>query len=98
MKKYINKLFEWLGYEPKGKCKEYQAILDNYYAMGDEIKLGVCEYQTFEAQNKFFVSAYSDTLGQHRIIKVFPKGDTEDSADYARICAEELCDMLNEKY
>lgn len=98
MKKYINKLFEWLGYVPKSECEECEAIINNIYVMDAEIKLGVCEYQIFEYTDKVFVTAYSDTLGKHRIIKVFRKGDTEDSADYARICAEELCEMLNEEY
>lgn len=98
MRKYINKLFEWLGYVPKSECEECEAIVNNINVMDAEIKLGVCEYQTIETQHKVFVTTYSDTLGKHRIIKVFRKGDTEDSADYARICAEELCDMLNEKY
>ena len=98
MKKYINKLFEWLGYVPKGKCEKCEAILNNINAMYEEIVLGVNEYQTFEYTDKVFVTAYSDTLGKHKVIKAFRKGDTEDSADYARICAEELCDMLNEKY
>ena len=98
MKKLINKLFEWLGYVPKGKCEECEAIVNNINVMDAEIRLGVNEYQTFECNDKIFVTAYSDILGKHGIIKVFRKGDTEDSADYARICAEELCDMLNEKY
>lgn len=98
MKKIINKLFEWFGYVPKGKCEECEAIVNNINVMDAEIKLGIIEYQTFECNDKIFVTAYSDILGKHRIIKVFRKGDTEDSADYARICAEELCDMLNEKY
>lgn len=98
MKKYINKLFEWLGYVPKGKYQDAEAILHNINVMDAEIRFGVNEYQTLECDDKIFVTAYSDILGKHRIIKVFPKGGTEDSADYARICAEELCDMLNEKY
>ena len=98
MKKLINKLFEWLGYVPKGKYQDAEAILHNINVMDSEIRLGVNEYQTFECNDKIFVTAYSDILGKHRIVKVFRKGDTQDSADYARICAEELCDMLNEKY
>ena len=98
MKKLINKLFEWLGYVPKGKYQDAEIILHNINVMDGEIRLGVNEYQTFETWNKVFVTAYSISLGRHRIIKVFPKGDTEDSLGYARICAEELCDMLNEKY
>ena len=98
MKKYINKLFEWLGYVPKSKYQDAEAIRHNTNVMDGEIILGVNEYQTFECNDKIFVTAYSDILGKHRMIKVFRKGDTEDSADYARLCAEELCDMLNEKY
>lgn len=98
MKKYINKLFERLGYVPKDKYNKYSGIIDAVFAIDAEIKLGVCEYQTFETEHNVFMTAYSSIVGKHRIIKVFPKGGTEDSADYARLCAEELCDMLNEKY
>ena len=98
MKKIINKLFEWLGYVPKGKYQDAEATRHNIGVMDSEIILGINEYQTIECNDKILVTAYSDILGKHRIIKVFRKGDTEDSADYARICAEELCDMLNEKY
>ena len=96
MKTLINKLFERLGYVPKSKCQDAEAILHNINTMDVEIIYGVNKYQTLNCTDKIFVTAYSDTLGKHRIIKVFPKGGTEDSADYARICAEELCDMLNE--
>lgn len=98
MKKYINKLFEWLGYVPKSKYQDSKAIIHNINVMDSEIRLGVNGYKTIECNDEIFVTAYSDILGKHRIIKVFRKGNTEDSADYARICAEELCDMLNEKY
>lgn len=98
MKKYINKLFDWLGYVPKEKYKDVASIIDNIAVIDSEIKAGVSEYTTFEAWNNVFVTTYSRFLGKHRIIKVFKKGCTEDSADYVRICAEELCDMLNEKY
>jgi hypothetical protein len=98
MKKLINKLFEKLGYVPKSKYQDAVAILHNIEVMDEEIILGVNEYQNFECIDKIFIIAYSDALGKHRIIKVFPKGNTADSADYARICAEELCEMLNEKY
>lgn len=97
MKKYINKLFEWLGYVPKSKYQDAEAILHNINVMDGEISLGVNEYQTFECNDKILVTACSEILGKHRLIKVFRKGDTENSADYARICAEELCEMLNQK-
>lgn len=97
MKNLINKLFEWLGYVPKGKYDKYNGIVDAHLTIDAEIELGVCEYQTFEAKYKVFVTAYSSIVEKHRIIKVFRKGDTEDSADYARLCAEELCEMLNQK-
>lgn len=83
---------------PESECKDAKAIVHNINVMDDELRRGVNEYQTFECTNEIFVTAYSDTLNRHRIIKVFRKGDTKDSADYASICAEELCEMLNEKY
>lgn len=103
MKKIINKLFERLGYVPKSKCEECEAVGNNIKVMDAEIKLGITKYHDFETEHNVFVTTYSDTLRKHRIIKVFRKGDTEDSADYARICARELCarelcDMLNDKY
>ncbi len=96
MKKLINKLFERLGYVPKEEYQDVKVILHNITRMDALIRLGVAEYQTFECADKIFVTAYSTILEKHRIVKVFPKGDTEDSADYAKLCAEELCEMLNQ--
>lgn len=39
MKKPINKLFERLGYVPKSKYQDAEAILHNINVMDDEIRL-----------------------------------------------------------
>ena len=93
MKKYINKLFEWLGYVPK--C--YKTSLTKRLAIESEIlKCGVgykMEHIGFEYR------IYATTIKGELLIKTFPYRILDaESQYYARICAEELCEMLNEKY
>ena len=98
MKKYINKLFERLGYVPKRRYKELYKL--EHYVMQHDV--GILNYnstyQVVELGDKFVVLEYCSAVGNNRCVKAFQKGYTKDSLDYARICAEELCDMLNEKY
>ena len=93
MKKYINKLFEWLGYVPK--C--YKTSLIKRLAIESEIlKCGV-GYKMAEVGFEYKI--FATTIKGELLIKTFPYRILDaESKDYARICAEELCDMLNEKY
>jgi hypothetical protein len=99
MKKYINKLFEWLGYVPKDSdegfyfCKHQDSLM-----IAACMRAGTITYRKVETYAYWIVVACCNLTSFEQEVKVFPKGDTEDSADYARICAEELCEMLNEKY
>lgn len=88
MKRLINKLFEKLGYVPIKKVLRYILI-------EREIQLKGVSYHCYIGYYCYEVKArtnYGET-----IIKVYPYHDA-DTQDYARICAEELCEMLNEKY
>ena len=109
MKKYINKLFEWLGYVPK---EEYCVLNDevkclvkmkeNYFAYTQALRFPKysIEYHFIQdAKNSFLVLALDKNTNINFHIKRITADtlNTED-IDYARICAEELCEMLNEKY
>ena len=108
MKKYINKLFEWLGYVPKEEYEDVEKERDYYRnrptkielsteAHDESIKSGTETFCHFKQSEYFIVMGYCEKVDNYRFVKVLPFQD-EDSEDYARICAEELCDMLNEKY
>ena len=107
MKKIINKLFEWLGYVPKeeyerllqeSNAREVSSYVIKMNALYKDIGRHKVEYCF---QDNFGCNHYSVAVRTRKdfgvLIKTFPYHDA-DSADYARICAEELCDMLNEKY
>lgn len=90
--KLINKLFEWLGYVPKEGYK-YQVMRE------------VSEYFKSLALNKQagyevrYMSSYCEVVlyGAYHysiVIKIF---QYDDDAEYARLCAEELCEKLNER-
>lgn len=98
MKKYINKLFEWLGYVPKRRYKELYKLKHDVRQHDTGILNYNSIYQVVELGDKFVVLEYCSAVDNNRYVKAFQKGYTKDSLDYARICAEELCDMLNEKY
>ena len=93
MKKYINKLFEWLGYVPK--C--YKEEANNATILDSEIWAGQVSYIINSSPYEYFVCAKTSNH-RIRLIKRFCfRMHDADSQYYARICAEELCEMLNEK-
>ncbi len=99
MKTLIDKLFEWLGYPviSKRKLREYRMFeysMKKFGALDNAIKKGVADYSVVENDDSYFVMAHINNWVD-KLVKSFPKND---NADYARICAEELCEMLNEKY
>lgn len=98
MKKYINKLFEKLGYVPKRRYKQLYKLEHDVMQHDAGILNYYSTYQVVELRDKFVVLEYCSAVCNNRYVKAFQKGYTKDSLDYARICAEELCDMLNEKY
>ena len=94
MKKYINKLFEWLGYVPKTCCRDCK----QRNKMDKLCKEGNVRYMFCEGLNRYIVFILFDNDYRYTFtVKSIPFAD-DDSRDYARICAEELCEMLNEKY
>jgi hypothetical protein len=96
MRKIINKLFEWLGYVPKvefAKIKEEYMMLKKYRYLKSSILANEVRYKIGET-SKYFV-VYTTNRDVNYPIKVFYIID--DDKDYAKLCAEELCEMLNQK-
>ena len=99
MKKYINKLFEKLGYVPK-RYKALQEEGEFYIRSHRNSTLDGFNYFTVERRYEkdlrigYTVVQHCVGTPRHWIVKFIP--DNGDKA-YARICAEELCEMLNEK-
>ena len=94
MKKYINKLFEWLGYVPKDRYKFYKQVYINGVNISKALKEETCEYCLIDVQTGYLVTAYSEKVGKHREVKYF---SNKEDKEYAKLCAEELCEMLNQK-
>ena len=98
MKKIINKLFECLGYAiiPKRKLREYRLFegsMKKFGVLDKAIKLCVADYSVVENDDSYFVMVHFSNWVD-KLVKSFPKND---NAAHARICAEELCDKLNER-
>ena len=105
MKKLINKLFEWLGYVPKDRfCQKEEELrwlrhlAENYESYEASLKYcSLVDYHFVQIRkNCYAVYSRDKTTNISFPIKYFitSKGDI----DYIKLCAEELCDMLNEKY
>lgn len=103
MKKLINKLFEKLGYVPK----KYKTLCEEH-----RHTLNVHSESVFSQNSNFVVvRRYEKNLHHYEYgyvviqecnatnkcwpVKFFPENGDK---DYAKLCAEELCEMLNEKY
>lgn len=95
MKHLINKLFEKLGYVPKDRYNFYKQVYIDSVNISKDLKENKCEYCLIDLQSGYLVTAYSEIVGKHREVKFFPENGDK---DYAKLCAEELCEMLNEKY
>lgn len=102
MKKLLNRLFERLGYMPKEK---FDAILVNHKYIAQpffDLKYIIGAIQTGDSKVEYIVeyNLYTgyDVMAKfnnnHIIIKRFFQGDDK---EYARLCAEELCEKLNER-
>jgi hypothetical protein len=96
MKKIINKLFEKLGYVPKRENNNTVRIASNFISHIDEIKEGKVSYQIIPQTDNYLVTSMS-TKDLYLAIKYF-HFKNQDDKEYALICANELCDMLNAKY
>ena len=95
MKTLIDKLFERLGYVP---IEHYEDLVNRTTSTQQGIRGNTVYYEYQDYRDGYEVYVVHDTL-QHtysHLIKRYPYTDS-DSREYARICAEELCDMLNDK-
>ena len=109
MKEIINKLFEWLGYMPKVEVAKLEYSISKYETLIDQMQENR-EYlirQILNEQSKayyhwskisenewrFVVYVDCDRHIPHNVVKSY----VSDDFDYAKLCAEELCEMLNQK-
>ena len=101
MKHLINKLFERLSYVPKTHMRDYARLLKEselHESVISSIKCGAARYEYLNhlyCYEVHLVTRDSKAYHLYLPIKVFPY--TPETKDYARICAEELCEMLNQK-
>lgn len=92
MKTLIDKLFERLGYVPKW----YHTSLTKRLAIESEIRKCGVRYKVEHVCYGYEI--YATTLKGKLLIKFIPYSMLDaDNQSYARICAEELCEMLNDK-
>lgn len=92
MKKLINKLFEWLGYVPRLTCR-YEVIREVRRYINSIVCDNKVEYKIEFTETSCKV-VLADVYDWRITIKEFP---FKDDFDYAKLCAEELCEMLNQK-
>lgn len=95
MKKIINKIFEWFGYKLLSQ-KEYNAMNLTFEDCIDMILKDRCAFTkicgVYQFQEDY--DGYMVMLNGIHAVKFFPFGDDK---EYAKLCAEELCEKLNEK-
>lgn len=105
--KLIEKLFNRMGYVSReaydamveycrgcdARDEWYEKIQDDVYACNVEYRVEALPYSFWV----YCVTSKGHDRGGKQLIKVFPFEDN-DSKELARICAEELCEMLNQKY
>ena len=86
MKKLINKLFELLGYVPKSKSFPTNDSLN---------KINRFSHFIYKEEDSYEIRIYMlyDLMKPRMCIKTFYTDDYE----YAKLCAEELCEKLNER-
>jgi hypothetical protein len=109
MRKIINKLFEWLGYVPKVEVSKLEYSIYSHKKLIDQMqenreylirqilneqsKASYYWNKISENEWKFVVCVYCDRHIPHNVVKSY----VSDDFDYAKLCAEELCDKLNER-
>ena len=109
--KLIKKLFNWFRRTQKEDsvpkstyddilqtAEALQQLVDWYDMAVEDIRNGNVEYIIEDTiHDSFLVSSVTKDDREHCVgfnIKEFPY--TEETKEYARICAEELCEMLND--
>ena len=109
MKKYINKLFEWLGYVPKVEVakleysiSKYETLIDQMrenreylirYIFNGQAKAHYYWNKISENEWRFVVYVDCDRHIPYNVVKYY----VSDDFDYAKLRAEELCEKLNER-
>lgn len=109
MRILINKLFEWLGYVPKVEVAKLENSISNYetlidqmrenreylirYILNGQAKAYYYWNKIREEKWRFVVYVDCDRLIPHNVVKSYVSDDFE----YAKLCAEELCEKLNER-
>lgn len=109
MKKLINKIFEWLGYVPKVEVAKLEYSISKNETLIDQMRENreylirhilneqskACYYWNKISENewRFVVNVNCDRHIPHNVVKSYISDDFE----YAKLCAEELCEKLNER-
>lgn len=105
MKKLINKLFKWLGYVPKEEVAKLEysiTLIDQIrenreylirYILNGQAKASYYWNKISENEWRFVVYVGCDRYTPHNVVKSY----VSDDFDYAKLCASELCEMLNER-
>lgn len=102
MKKLLNKLFERLGYVPKSELDHKQHLFDCLLEETREAnrlfeEIGKCNrsvnYRVY-GEGIWGYGVLVEWRGICKTVKYFP---CDYGADYAKLCAEELCEKLNER-
>lgn len=100
MRKIFNKLFEWLGYKLLSD-EEYDELDKTFSRVLRLAQEGISEalkqkrgwFSIAKTEQGYEVRFYF-TIVDFIVIKFFPFGDDK---EYAKLCAEELCEKLNER-
>lgn len=92
MKKIINKLFEWLGYVPRLTYR-YEVIREVRRYINSIVYDNKVEYKIEFTETSCKV-VLANVYDWRITIKEFPFNDDK---EYANLCAEELCEKLNER-
>lgn len=108
MKKLINKIFEWLGYVPKVEVAKLEYSIYRYETLIDQMRenrgyllscILVGKSKAYYHWNKIsenkwrFVVYVGCEMQKQNAVKSYVSEDFE----YAKLCAEELCEKLNER-
>lgn len=109
MRKLINKLFEWLGYVSKAEVAKLEYLLNKYekvinqtrenkeylirHILNGQAKAYYYWNKISENEWRFVVYVGCEMHIPHNVVKSY----VSDDFDYAKLCASELCEMLNER-
>jgi hypothetical protein len=109
MKRLINKLFEWLGYVPKAEVAKLEYLISKYETLinqmrenreylirqilSEQSKASYYWNKISENEWRFVVYVDCDRHIPYNVVKSY----VSDDFGYAKLCAVELCEKLNER-